>query len=780
MLLETGSMTVGTCVSPPTEAAYLKISGMSCAGCASSVTRILNHLPGIQLADVNFAAEQARVIFDPHQITLSEVIEKIKSLGFGATPLQESLNQDPDAATEEAITIAWNRLWLGAIPALMLMAVMLYCLIMDLPHNEHHRILTLSLAFPVVFIAGWPTHTASWAALRRGSPNMDVLITLGTVPTYLAGLLQVSEVTVFVEVAAMVMAFHLISRYLEQRARGRASQSIRKLLRLRVKTAHLQRDPIGDESILESSVSMNSVDVPLEMIQVGDRLWIKPGEMIPLDGQVVFGQSTVDESMATGESMPVVKHVGDAVIGSTLNQNGVLLIEVTRTGSDTFLAQMIRLVQEAQGSRIPIQTLADQITGYFVPVVVALAGSTFLLWLVAASALHPYLEQMAQIFPWIPLHLSRVSLAAFNMIAVLVVACPCALGLATPVALMVGAGRGAEQGILIRNGEAIQALKSMTTILLDKTGTLTQGKPELTQVLPEEKRLEILAWAAAAEQGSEHPLGQTILAAATREHLDLPAVESFEAIIGQGIRAQIQGKTLYVGSPTFLTSYADTGSLLSWEDPIKDLEQSGQTVVGVLMDGRVLGILALADPVKPDSWTAIQQLKAMGLDPIMVSGDSEGVAQAIAKDLGIQQVYAGLLPGGKVDVIKALQSQNQVVAFVGDGLNDAPALSQAQVGIAIGTGSDLAIEAADLAIVQGRLTTVVRAIVLAKATFQKIQTNLLGAYFYNLLAIPLAAAGLIHPIMAEVAMALSSLTVIWSSLQLHSIDLDPKLDLDLG
>lgn len=771
MLLEMDSMTVGTSGSLSTQATALKISGMSCAGCASSVARILNHLPGIQLADVNFAAEQARVIFDPSQITLPEVIQNIESNGFGAVPLQESLNQDPDVETQEAITTAWRRLWLGAIPALSLMGVMIYCLIMGLPHNEHHRILTLILAFPVVFIAGWPTHRASWAALKRRSPNMDVLISLGTVPTYLAGLLKVSEVTVFVEVAAMVMAFHLVSRYLEKRARGQASQSIRRLLRLQVKSAHLQRDPLRDDSSV-----MNSVDVPIEMIQVGDHLWIKPGEMIPLDGQVVFGQSTVDESMATGESMPVVKQIGDEVIGSTLNQNGMLLIKVTRIGSDTFLAQMIRLVQEAQGSRVPIQTLADQITGYFVPAVVGLAGSTFLLWMVAGHSLHPYLEQIAQVFPWIPLHLSQVSLAAFNMIAVLVVACPCALGLATPVALMVGAGRGAEQGILIRNGEAIQTLKSITTVLLDKTGTITQGKPELTQVLPKERRLEILAWAAAAEQGSEHPLGQTIVAAATHEHLSLPAVESFEAIIGQGIHAQIQGKHLYVGSPAFLASYTNTGSLSQWEDPIRELEQAGQTVVGVVVAGEILGILALADPVKPDSLLAIQQLKAMGLDPIMVSGDSKRVAQAIAKDLGIQQVYAGLLPGGKVDVIKALQSKNQSVAFVGDGLNDAPALSQAQVGIAIGTGSDLAIEAADLAIVQGRLTTMVKAIVLAKATFEKIQANLLGAYFYNLLAIPLAAAGLIHPIMAEVAMAMSSLTVIWSSLQLRHVDLDPKLD----
>ena len=740
-----------------TQATTLKISGMSCAGCANSVGRILKRIPGIQLADVNFAAEQVRVIYNPNQADLDQMIQAVEKGGFGAAPLEALVDQDPNAEVEEMIRSAWQRLWLAAVPALSLMGVMIYCMITNLPHNQHHQTLTLILAFPVVFIAGWPTHQASWAALRRGAPNMDVLISLGTVPTYLVGLTGVPEVTIFVEVSAMVMAFHLLSRYLEKRARGRASQAIRKLISLQARVAHLrQRREDGSEQI---------IDVPIEAVQVGDLLLVKPGESIPADGRVVSGGSSVDESMATGESMPVAKSVGDELIGATTNQQGGLVMEVTRVGGDTFLAQMVRLIQEAQGSQVPIQALADQITGYFVPAVVTLAISTFMLWWMAEDQLRPWLEQAATVLPWVNTDLSSLSLAAFNMVAVLVVACPCALGLATPIALMVGSGRGAEQGILIRHGEAIQTLRSVSTILLDKTGTITLGEPQVTQVYPKEQRDQILAWAAAAEQGSEHPLGRAIVRAAEAEHRDHLQAEGFMAVAGQGVIAQIHQQQVLVGSPGFLTEHHY--DLSSWQAQIQIWESAGQTVVGLAIEGQILGFLALADQIKPDSAEAIQQLQKMGFDPVMVTGDNPRVAQAIADQVGITRISAGVLPAGKVDVVKDLQAQDEIVAFVGDGLNDAPALTQADVGIAIGTGTDLAIESADLAVVQGNLTTVVQAIGLAEATFSKVQQNLAWAYGYNLLAIPLAATGVVHPIMAEIAMALSSLTVVWNSLRLR-------------
>ncbi len=753
-------MTTTETHSSSTQATTLKISGMSCAGCANSVGRLLKRVPGIRMADVNFAAEQARVIYNPQQADLDQMIQAVEQGGFGAAPLQSLADQDPNAEVEEMIRSAWQRLWLAAIPALLLMGVMIYCMVMDLPHHQHHRILTLILAFPVVLVAGWPTHQASWAAIRRRAPNMDVLISLGTVPTYLVGLTGVPEVTVFVEVSAMVMAFHLLSRYLEKRARGRASQAIRQLISLQARVAHLQRrQEDGSEQV---------IDVPIEAVRTGDLLLIKPGESIPADGRVVSGGSSVDESMATGESMPVAKSVGDELIGATTNQHGGLVMEVTRVGGDTFLAQMVRLIQEAQGSQVPIQALADRITGYFVPAVVALALSSFTLWWVAEEQLRPWLEQAATVLPWVNTELSSVSLAAFNMVAVLVVACPCALGLATPIALMVGSGRGAEQGILIRNGEAIQTLRSVSTILLDKTGTITLGEPQVTQVYPEQKRDPILAWGAAAERGSEHPLGRAIVKAAEAAQVDQLQAEGFTAVAGQGVIAQINQQQVLVGSPGFLREqhYA----LSPWQERIQSWESVGQTVVGVAVAGQILGLLALADQIKPDSAQAIQQLQKMGFDPVMVTGDNARVAQGIAEQVGITRVLAGVLPAGKVDAVKELQAQNEIVAFVGDGLNDAPALTQADVGIAIGTGTDLAIESADLAVVQGSLTAVVQAIRLAEATFSKVQQNLAWAYGYNLLAIPLAAAGVVHPIMAEIAMALSSLTVVWNSLRLRQVD----------
>lgn len=782
----------GVSDSDPPEALYLKISGMSCAGCANSVGQLLRRIPGVDLADVNFAAEQARVIFHPGQVGEQELIKAVVQGGFGAVPLQQSQSQDPGAETEAQIQAAWRRFWLAAIPAGILMGVMGVCMGLGLPHNQHHRLLTLALAFPVVFVAGWPTHRASWSALRRGSATMDVLISLSTVPTYLVGFLGISEVTVFVEVAAMVMAFHLLSRYLERRARGRASQAIRHLIGLQVRQAHLQRpqDPQAQDQIGDNpELSFDIIDVPIEVIQPGDRVLVRPGERIPSDGTVIEGRSAVDESMATGESMPIPKQAGADVIGGSLNQSGVLLVEVTRTGADTFLAQMVRLIQEAQGSKVPIQTLADRVTSYFVPGVVLLAGLTFGIWYLEAQALQPWLASIGRILPWVRSDLSPLSLAAFNMIAVLVVACPCALGLATPIALMVGSGCGAEQGILLRRGEAIQILKSVQAIVFDKTGTLTQGRPQVTAVVTDPhpdphpdpatlphsgwdpRQQELLRMAAAVEQGSEHPLGRAIVAAA--QGLSIPTAVEIKATPGQGIQGLVMDQagslaSVWMGNRAFLLDREV--DLSPWLESLDQAEAQGQTVVGVAKAAQIMGLIALADALKPEAQAVVAQLQQRGWDPIMVTGDSPRVAQAIADQVGIKTVFAQVLPAEKVARIRELQSQGQGVAMVGDGLNDAPALTIADVGIAIGTGTELAIEAADLALVSGDLRGVLKAIDLSERTFRKIRQNLAWAYGYNLLAIPLAATGLLHPIMAEMAMALSSLTVIWNSLQLRQGD----------
>jgi Cu+-exporting ATPase len=740
------------------QATLLKITGMSCAGCARSVGQVLQQTPGVETADVNFAAEQARVFFHADQVSLEDMITAVERAGFGASSLPPLHLQNLEAEVETEIKQARQRLWLGAIPALILMGVMITCMILDLPHNQHHRVLTLTLAFPVVFVAGWPTHRASWTALRRGAPSMDVLISLGTLPTYLVGLTGIPEVTVFVEVAAMVMAFHLLSRFLERRARGQASQAIRHLIGLQAKQAHLIR-----------SESETWVDVPISLVQTGDWLVVRPGEVIPVDGCVLKGESSVNEAIATGESMPVAKQKGDQVIGGTLNHAGRLVVAATHVGEEAFLAKMVQLMQEAQGSKVPIQQMADRITGYFVPAVVGLALLTFGLWYFDAEQMLPWAHFWETHLPWIDTHLSPLGLAAFNMIAVLVVACPCALGLATPVALMVGSGRGAEQGILIRNGEAVQALKSVTTVLLDKTGTLTMGEPQVTRILPEDNREAILTWAATAEQGSEHALARAILTAAQQADLPPHPLDEFTAVAGQGIQAVSQGDSIWVGSPTFLETVVD---LSAWRDRIQQLQESGETVVGVVRADQVLGLLTLADQLKPDAVAAIAQLRSLGLEPVMVTGDHEQAAQRIAKQLGLTRYYAEVLPAGKVELIKQLQAAGEVVAMVGDGLNDAPALAQAQVGIAMGTGTDLAIEAADLTVAQGNLLAAVKAIRLAQATFSKVQQNLFWAYGYNVLAIPIAAAGLLHPIMAEIAMALSSLTVVWNSLRLRQQPLE--------
>jgi Cu+-exporting ATPase len=590
---------------------------------------------------------------------------------------------------------------------------------------------------------------------------MDTLITLGTGASLLTGPLSfLLPVANYAGVSAMIMAFHLTGRYIEESAKGRASEAIRKLLELGAKTAHIERN--GKE-----------VDVPIEDVEVGDVMIVRPGEKIPTDGVVVSGESTIDESMATGESIPVSKDVGDEVIGATVNQTGLLKVRATRVGKDTFLAQVIKMVEQAQGTKVPIQAFADRVTAVFVPIIITIAVLTL-----AARLIFPQftrsLTAAGGFLPWVNPDLGILTLAVVSMVSVFVIACPCALGLATPTALMVGSGIGAEHGILIRSGEAIQVLKDVGIIVFDKTGTLTKGKPEVTDIVALNdggSESEILTWAASAEYGSEHPLGRAIVAHAQDRNLSLSEPEGFEARRGRGIAARVDGREVNVGSRRMM----DEIGLITPEanEIAARLEKSGKTAMWVAADGRLIGVIAVADTLKEDAQPAIEALHRLGLETAMITGDNRRTAAAIAQTVGIDHVVAEVLPDGKVDEVRRLQERYGSVAFVGDGINDAPALTQADVGLAIGTGTDIAIEASDITLVRGELTAVIEAIKLSRATFRKIRQNLFWAFFYNVIMVPLAVIGWMHPVLAEAAMATSSITVVTNANLLRRVNIRP-------
>jgi Cu+-exporting ATPase len=553
---------------------------------------------------------------------------------------------------------------------------------------------------------------------------------------------------------ATIMTFHLLGRYLETRAKGRASQAIRKLLTLGAKTAAVLRD--GEE-----------VEVAVAELQAGDVMLVRPGAKIPTDGEIVDGTSHLDESLATGESVPVEKGPGDTVIGATINKEGLLKVRATRVGADTFLSQVIRLVEQAQGSKVPIQEFADRLTARFVPAVLVISLLSLAAWLAFAEQLRPMLVWGAAFLPWVDPSATTPILAILAGIAVLVIACPCALGLATPTAIMVGSGLGAERGVLIRSGEAIQTLKDIKVVVLDKTGTITKGEPGLTDVIAAQGFGEdaVLQSAASVEAGSEHPLGQAIVKGARSRGLEVPAVEDFRAITARGVEGRAGGSLVRVGSRRLLGEAGiELGAL---DEPMTRLENEGKTAMLVAIGDRAAGIVAVADSVKEDSKSAIAALHSLGIRTVMITGDNERTAKHVAAQVGIDEVLAGVLPEGKVDAIRRLQAEHgQTIAMVGDGINDAPALKQANVGIAIGAGADVAIEAADVTLVKGELTKVIEAIRLSRATFRKIVQNLFWAWFYNGAAIPIAAIGLLHPMVGVVAMTASSLSVIGNSILL--------------
>lgn len=755
----------------------LKIEGMTCAGCVHTVENALAHVSGVKAVSVNLATEEATVTLSPN-VSVETLRKAVERVGYRVGEVRASKEgRDRTKPREDVVARDLRRLaeakrrmmlaWVFVAPIIAWMIPEMAFGIMW-PNPLPFNLGMILLAAPALFIAGWPTLHAGVKAGFHLSPTMDTLITLGTSASFATGFVAIAAELGFAPgllnyagVSAMIMAFHLTGRYIEALAKGRASQAIKRLLTLRAKTARLLHD--GTE-----------VEVPIDAVSVGDLMIIRPGEKIPTDGVIEAGESHIDESIVTGESMPVKRSPGDPVVGATVNGEGLLRVRATGVGEETFLAQVIRMVEEAQGSKVPIQAFADRVTAVFVPVVLGLALLTLVLWLAFPGALVPLTQAASGILPWVDPALSPLSLALFAAIAVLVIACPCALGLATPTALMVGSGMGAENGILIRSGEAIQTMNHVTTIVFDKTGTITEGTPGVTDLVTSDgSEEEILHLAASVEAGSEHPIGQAIVREARSRRLDLFPVNGFLALSGKGVRGWVNGEEILVGTPDLL---AEEGLAVdSLQGDVARLEAAAKTVVLVGTKGRnLLGAIAVADRVKADAATAVEQLRALGLTPVMLTGDNATTARAIARSVGIERVIAQLLPGEKVAAIERLQRDGQIVAMVGDGINDAPALKAANVGIAIGTGTDVAIEAADITLAAGDLTAVVKAVKLARATFRKIRQNLFWAFFYNVVAIPIAMLGLLHPLIAEAAMAFSSINVVLNANRLQRVDIRPR------
>ena len=738
----------------------LKLRGMSCAACATNIEQAIRSVPGVSTSSVNFAVEQATVTYDPTQADLSKIQAAVAEAGYAAQPQAEDILA-PETDTEQQERQAEHRqltrkIWfsgmisailvIGALPMMTGLAIPL------IPTGLHNPWLQLLLTTPVLFWSGSDFFINAWKALKRHTATMDTLVALGTGTAYLYSLVptlfpnwftaQGLKPDVYYEPAAVIITLILLGRLLENRAKGQTSEAIRKLVGLQAKTARVIR--AGRE-----------VDIPIAEVVLGEIILVRPGEKIPVDGEIIEGASTIDEAMVTGESVAVKKQSGDEVIGATLNKTGSFKFKATRIGKDTFLAQIVKLVQQAQGSKAPIQRLADQVTGWFVPAVIAIAIATFVIWYNV---------------------MGNVPMALVTTVGVLIIACPCALGLATPTSIMVGTGKGAENGILIKGAESLEQAHKLQTIVLDKTGTITQGKPTVTDfvtVRGTASEMQLLNLAAAVERNSEHPLAEAVVRYAQAQGTALTDAKDFEAVIGSGVQGFATGHLVQIGTQRWMNELGiETAALQQqWER----LESLGKTVVWIAVDGKAEGIMGISDAVKPTSAAAIRALQKLGLEVVMLTGDNRRTAEVIAREVGIQRVLAEVRPDQKVAQIEALQAEGKLVAMVGDGINDAPALAQADVGMAIGTGTDVAIAASDITLISGDLSSIVTAIQLSRATMRNIRQNLFFAFIYNVAGIPIAAGilyplfgWLLSPIVAGAAMALSSVSVVTNALRLRN------------
>jgi len=769
--------------------ATIRITGMHCASCAQNIEKKLKSREGVVNAKVSYSTGNSSVEYEPEKISEKELTETISKMGYKAFFAAEESGgfaTDPvcgmrvskansikkyfdgrlhyfcseecvrkfESPEEELksmkrrVGIALSGVLVIALLRVMAMltlaagvSILTWAPIPSLPWFTWGYWLFI-LTTPVQFIGGWTFYKGAYNAIKNKSLNMDFLIAMGTLTAYLfsvfvlffPNVLPVKEKDVYFEVSAVIIAFVLLGKFMEDYIKKRASAAVRKLLDLKPKTAHVIRNK-------------KEVEIPAEEIMVNEIVVVRPGEKIPVDGIVIEGESSVDQSMVTGESIPVAKKKGDNVIGATINKHGMIKFKATKVGSETTLMQIVKMVEEAQASSAPIQRLADKVSSYFVPAVIGIALLSFIGWLIVGD----------------------LTIAILSFVAVLIISCPCALGIATPTALMVGVGKGAEAGVLIRGGEYLERAHKLQKVVFDKTGTLTKGEPEVTDIVADDNK-ELLRLAATAEKGSEHPLADAIMKKASSFSIKIPDAEKFVAVPGHGVRAAWQRKIIIIGNRKMMAK--EKISAEKFEERISQLESAGKTVMIVAVDNKVNGLIAIADSLKEHSAQTVQELKKLGIESIMLTGDNERTANAIAAQAGISRVIANVLPDQKLDAIKKLQSEGNVVAMVGDGINDAPALAQADIGIAIGSGSDVAKETGGIILIKDDLRDVVTGIKLSRMSMRKIKQNLFWAFFYNSAAIPLAAFGLLNPIIAAAAMALSSLTVVVNSALLKIVKIE--------